>query len=205
MPGGIATRPGDVVTSMSGQTIEILDTDAEGRLALADALTYAERFDPVCVIDIAALTAACVIALGHVASGLLTNDDQLASDLLRSGIDASDRAWRLPLFDEYQDQLRSSVADVRSLGGAPAGTITAACFLRRFVGAYAWAHLDIAGTSTLPGDAKAATGRPVPLLSEFLISRVRLTTGQPARQPRRNRRRAQTIAPCGRHLSTPGS
>lgn len=204
LPGGNATRPGDVVTSMSGQTIEIVGTDAEGRLALADALTYAERFDPVCMIDIAALTGACVMALGHVASGLLTNDDQLASDLVRSGVDASDRAWRLPMFDEYQDQLRSNVADLRSLDGPPAGTITVACFLRRFVGAYEWAHLDIAGTGTLPGNARAATGRPVPLLSEFLLSRVRLTTPQPARPPRHNPRRAQTDVSRGRHLSAPG-
>ena len=132
MPGGNATRPGDVVTSMSGQTIEILNTDAEGRLALADALTYAERFDPACVIDIATLTGACVIALGNLTSGLLANDDELADELLECGNDAGDRAWRLPMFDEYQDQLKSNFADMSNLGGRPAGTITAACFLSRF-------------------------------------------------------------------------
>jgi leucyl aminopeptidase len=172
MPGGNATRPGDVVRSMSGQTIEILNTDAEGRLILADALTYAERFDPSCVIDIATLTGACVIALGHVASGLMSNDDDLANELLRSGNETGDRAWRLPMFDEYQDQLRSNFADMSNLGGRPAGTITAGCFLSRFAKAYKWSHLDIAGTNALSGDAKGATGRPVPLLSEFLISRA---------------------------------
>jgi leucyl aminopeptidase len=172
MPGGDATRPGDVVTSMSGKTIEILNTDAEGRLVLADALTYAERFEPACVIDIATLTGACVIALGHVASGLFANDDALADELLRSGEDAGDRAWRLPMFDEYQDQLKSNFADMSNLGGRPAGTITAACFLSRFAKAYKWAHLDIAGTNALSGEAKGATGRPVPLLAEFLINRA---------------------------------
>jgi leucyl aminopeptidase len=172
MPGGDAARPGDVVTSMSGQTIEILNTDAEGRLILADALTYAERFEPSCVIDVATLTGACVIALGNVASGLLANDDDLASELLRSGEDTGDRAWRLPMFDEYEDQLKSNFADMSNLGGRPAGTITAGCFLGRFAKAYKWAHLDIAGTNALSGDAKGATGRPVPLLSEFLIRRA---------------------------------
>jgi leucyl aminopeptidase len=172
MPGGDATRPGDVVTSMSGQTIEILNTDAEGRLVLADALTYAERFDPACVIDIATLTGACVIALGHVASGLLANDDALADELLRCGDSAGDRAWRLPMFDEYQDQLKSNFADMSNLGGRPAGTITAACFLSRFAKAFKWAHLDIAGTNALSGEAKGATGRPVPLLAEFLMNRA---------------------------------
>jgi leucyl aminopeptidase len=173
MPGGNATRPGDVVISMSGQTIEILNTDAEGRLILADALTYAERFEPSCVIDVATLTGACVIALGHVASGLMANDDGLATELLRSGEDAGDRAWRLPMFDEYQDQLKSNFADMSNLGGRPAGTITAACFLGRFAKAYKWAHLDIAGTNALSGDAKGATGRPVPLLAEFVINRTK--------------------------------
>jgi leucyl aminopeptidase len=171
MPGGNATRPGDVVRSMSGQTIEILNTDAEGRLALADALTYAERFHPACVIDVATLTGACVIALGHVTSGLFANDDDLANELLECGNNTGDRAWRLPMFDEYQDQLKSNFADMSNLGGRPAGTITAACFLARFARAYKWAHLDIAGTNALSGDNKGATGRPVPLLSEFLISR----------------------------------
>jgi leucyl aminopeptidase len=180
MPGGNATRPGDVVTSMSGQTIEILNTDAEGRLALADALTYAERYAPACVVDIATLTGACVIALGHVASGLLANDEQLAEELLRCGHETGDRAWRLPMFDEYQDQLKSNFADMSNLGGRPAGTITAACFLARFARAYKWAHLDIAGTNALSGAAKGATGRPVPLLTEFLISRASRSTRQAA-------------------------
>jgi leucyl aminopeptidase len=173
MPGGNATRPGDVVRSMSGQTIEIINTDAEGRLILADALTYAERFDPACVVDIATLTGACVIALGHITTGLLANDDALADELLACGSDTGDRAWRLPLFDEYQDQLKSNFADMSNLGGRPAGAITAACFLARFARKYKWAHLDIAGTNALSGDAKGATGRPVPLLSEFLIKRAR--------------------------------
>jgi leucyl aminopeptidase len=172
MPGGNATRPGDVVTSMSGQTIEILNTDAEGRLALADGLTYAERFDPAFVIDIATLTGACVIALGNVTSGLFANDDELAEQLLESGEDQGDRAWRLPMFDEYQDLLKSNFADMSNLGGRPAGSITAACFLKRFADKFKWAHLDIAGTNAVSGDAKGATGRPVPLLTEFLIGQA---------------------------------
>jgi len=169
MPGGNATRPGDVVTSMSGQTIEILNTDAEGRLALADGLTYAERFDPACVIDIATLTGACVIALGNVTSGLFANDDELADQLIESGEDTGDRAWRMPMFDEYQELLKSNFADMSNLGGRPAGAITAACFLKRFADRFKWAHFDIAGTNAISGDAKGATGRPVPLLTEFLI------------------------------------
>ena len=169
MPGGRASRPGDVVTSMSGQTIEILNTDAEGRLGLADALTYAKRFDPACVIDIATLTGACVIALGNFTSGLFANDDELAEQLLESGEDTGDRAWRLPMFDEYQELLKSNFADMSNLGGRPAGAITAACFLKRFADGYRWAHLDIAGTNAVAGDAKGASGRPVPLLTEFLI------------------------------------
>lgn len=171
MPGGNASRPGDVVTSMSGQTIEILNTDAEGRLVLCDALTYAERFEPECVIDIATLTGACVIALGTQASGLFANQDSLADELLESGTSTGDRAWRMPLWDEYQDQLKSNFADMSNLGGRPAGSVTAACFLSRFTGAYPWAHLDIAGTASVGGDAKGATGRPVPLISEFLVKR----------------------------------
>ena len=171
MPGGNATRPGDVVTSMSGQTIEILNTDAEGRLGLADALTYAERFHPACVIDIATLTGACVIALGSITSGLFANEDELAEQLLEAGEDTGDRAWRLPMFDEYQDLLRSNFADMSNLGGRPAGAITAACFLKRFAEKYKWAHFDIAGTNAVSGDAKGATGRPVPLLTDFLIAR----------------------------------
>ena len=172
MPGGDASRPGDVVKSMSGQTIEILNTDAEGRLVLCDALTYAERFEPACVIDIATLTGACVIALGTQTSGLFANDDALAKELLECGEDTGDRAWRMPLFEEYQDQLKSNFADMSNLGGRPAGAITAACFLARFTGGYTWAHLDIAGTASVGGDAKGATGRPVPLLAEFLVRRA---------------------------------
>jgi leucyl aminopeptidase len=172
MPGGNASRPGDVVTSMSGQTIEILNTDAEGRLVLADALTYAERFDPDVVIDVATLTGACVIALGNITSGLFANDDELADQLLESGEDTGDRAWRLPMFDEYQDMLKSNFADMSNLGGRPAGSITAACFLQRFANGFKWAHFDIAGTNAVSGDAKGATGRPVPLLTEFLIGRA---------------------------------
>jgi leucyl aminopeptidase len=171
MPGGGATKPGDVVTSMSGQTIEILNTDAEGRLILCDALTYAERFNPACVVDIATLTGACVVALGKIASGLLTNDDALARELLDSGTASGDRAWQLPLWDEYQELLKSNFADMGNIGGRFAGTITAACFLARFTKAYKWAHLDVAGTAWVSGDAKGATGRPVPLLTEFLIGR----------------------------------
>jgi leucyl aminopeptidase len=173
MPGGGASKPGDVVTSMSGQTIEILNTDAEGRLILCDALTYAERFKPDCVIDIATLTGACVIALGKVASGLLANDEPLARELLDCGQNAGDRAWQLPLWEDYQELLKSNFADMANIGGRYAGTITAACFLARFAKAYKWAHLDIAGTAWLSGENKGATGRPVPLLSEFLIGRSR--------------------------------
>ena len=173
MPGGGATKPGDVVTSMSGQTIEILNTDAEGRLILCDALTYAERFKPVCVVDVATLTGACVVALGKIPSGLLANDDALARELLDCGTVSGDRAWQLPLWDEYQELLKSNFADMGNIGGRYAGTITAACFLARFTKAYKWAHLDIAGTAWVSGDAKGATGRPVPLLAEFLIGRSR--------------------------------
>ena len=172
MPSGRATKPGDVVRSMSGQTIEVINTDAEGRLILCDALTYAERYEPACVVDIATLTGACVIALGSVASGLFANDDALAEELLRSGTDAGDPAWRLPLWDEYQIQLKSNFADMSNLGGRPAGAVTAACFLARFTKAFKWAHLDIAGTSSVSGDAKGANGRPVPLLADFLIGRA---------------------------------
>ncbi len=172
MPGGNATRPGDVVTSMSGKTIEILNTDAEGRLALADALTYAERFDPECVIDVATLTGACVIALGNLTSGLFANDDELAEQLLESSSETGDYAWRLPMFDEYQELLKSNFADMSNIGGRPAGSITAACFLKRFADKFKWAHFDIAGTNAVSGEAKGATGRPVPLLADFLIARA---------------------------------
>jgi leucyl aminopeptidase len=171
MPGGNASRPGDVVTSMAGITIEILNTDAEGRLVLCDALTYAERFKPECVIDVATLTGACVIALGSQTSGLYANDDKLAEELFDCGTDTGDRAWRMPLWDEYQEQLKSNFADMSNLGGRPAGSITAAIFLSKFAKAYHWAHLDIAGTASVGGPAKGATGRPVPLLSEFLVRR----------------------------------
>ncbi len=171
MPGGGATKPGDIVTSMSGQTIEILNTDAEGRLILCDALTYAERFEPDCVIDIATLTGACVIALGHVATGVLANDDGLARDLLDCGQAAYDRAWQLPLWEDYQEQLKSNFADMANIGGRPAGTVTAACFLSRFTKSYRWAHLDIAGTAWKSGKDKGATGRPVPLLTHYLLDR----------------------------------
>ena len=173
MPGGAATKPGDVVTSMSGQTIEILNTDAEGRLILCDALTYAERYEPQAVIDIATLTGACVIALGAVASGLFANDDALAAEVLQAGQATHDRAWHMPLFDEYQEQLKSNFADMANIGGRPAGSVTAACFLSRFTKKYKWAHLDIAGTAWKSGAAKGATGRPVPLLVEFVLGRAK--------------------------------
>ncbi|MDP2194622.1 MAG: leucyl aminopeptidase [Rhodocyclaceae bacterium] len=177
MPGGGAIRPGDIVTSMSGQTIEILNTDAEGRLILCDALTYVERFEPDCVIDVATLTGACVIALGGVVSGLLANDDALARELLDAGHDGWDRAWQLPLFDDYQEQLKSNFADMGNIGGRPAGTITAACFLSRFTKKYDWAHLDIAGTAWRSGKEKGSTGRPVPLLTHFLLARAAKKVG----------------------------
>jgi leucyl aminopeptidase len=172
MPGGNATRPGDIVTSMSGQTIEILNTDAEGRLILCDALTYSERFQPAAVIDIATLTGACVIALGHVASGLFANDDELADEILEAGDGTGDRAWHMPLWDDYQEQLKSNFADMANIGGRPAGSVTAACFLARFAGKFKWAHLDIAGTAWKSGRDKGSTGRPVPLLTRFLMRRA---------------------------------
>jgi leucyl aminopeptidase len=172
MPGGRATRPGDIVKSMSGQTVEILNTDAEGRLILCDALTYAERYQPSAVIDIATLTGACVIALGHVACGLFANDDALANELLAAADASYDRAWRMPVWDDYQDQLKSNFADFANIGGRPAGSVTAACFLSRFATKYKWAHLDIAGTAWRGGKEKGATGRPVPMLTQFLVSRA---------------------------------
>jgi len=172
MPGSRATKPGDIVTSMSGQTVEILNTDAEGRLILCDALTYAERFDPVAVIDIATLTGACVIALGHVVSGLFANDDTLAKEVLAAGDDAHDGAWHMPLHDEYQEQLKSNFADFANIGGRPAGAVTAACYLSRFAKNFKWAHLDVAGTAWKSGKEKGSTGRPVPLLSQYLINRA---------------------------------
>lgn len=171
MPGGNATKPGDIVTTMSGQTVEVLNTDAEGRLILCDALTYAERFKPDIVVDIATLTGACVIALGHVAAGLFSNDDALARELLAAGDYASDRAWQLPLWEDYQEQLKSNFADMANIGGRPAGSVTAACFLSRFTRKFRWAHIDIAGVAWKSGKEKGATGRPVPLLTRFLIQR----------------------------------
>ena len=170
MPDGLAVKPGDVVTSMSGQTIEILNTDAEGRLILCDALTYAERFKPHAVIDIATLTGACVIALGAVRSGMFATEDPLAEALLKAGDDAMDLCWRMPLDDEYADSLKSNFADVANVGGREGGAITAAKFLHRFTKKYPWAHLDIAGTAWKGGASKGATGRPVGLLLHYLLA-----------------------------------
>ena len=172
MPSSTATKPGDIFTSMSGQTIEVLNTDAEGRLILCDALTYSERFNPEAVIDIATLTGACVIALGSHATGLLSNHNPLAKELLAAGESSCDRAWQLPLWDEYQQQLDSPFADFANIGGREAGTITAGCFLSRFAKKFHWAHLDIAGTAWNSGKNKCATGRPVPLLTRFLLDRA---------------------------------
>ncbi len=173
MPDGIATKPGDIVTSMSGQTIEILNTDAEGRLILCDALTYAAKFKPSCVIDIATLTGAVIVALGKVPSGVMGNNPALIKDLIKSGQQIEDKIWELPLWDEYQEQLNSNFADMANIGGRDAGSITAACFLSRFAKDYKWAHLDIAGTAWKSGDAKGATGRPVPLLTQFIINQIK--------------------------------
>ena len=172
LPDGAANKPGDVVTSMSGQTIEILNTDAEGRLILCDALTYAERFEPQAVVDIATLTGACVIALGHHASGLFSNNDPLARELLHAADAAYDRAWHMPLWEDYQEQLKTNFADMANIGGRAGGAITAACFLSRYTKKYDWAHLDIAGTAWVSGKEKGATGRPVPLLTHFLMKRA---------------------------------
>ncbi|MCV6605765.1 MAG: leucyl aminopeptidase, partial [Porticoccaceae bacterium] len=163
MPSGHATKPGDIVTTLSGQTVEILNTDAEGRLVLCDALSYVERFNPATVLDVATLTGACIIALGTHATAVLANDDALAREVLEAGEQAADRAWQLPIWDEYQEQLDTNFADVANIGGRPAGTITAACFLSRFTKAYRWAHLDIAGVAwSSNGKAKGASGRCVP-------------------------------------------
>jgi leucyl aminopeptidase len=170
MPDGAAYRPGDILKTMSGQTIEIINTDAEGRLLLCDTLTYAKRFSPDTIIDIATLTGACIVALGHHASAVLSTSDQLARQLMQAGERAGDRAWQLPLWDEYQEQLKSPFADFSHVGGQPAGTITAACFLSRFTKEYRrWGHLDIAGTAWTRGDQKGATGRPVPLMFQYLL------------------------------------
>ena len=171
MPSSTATNPGDIFTSMSGQTVEVLNTDAEGRLILCDALTYSDRFNPDVVIDIATLTGACVIALGKFATGLLSNHNPLANDLLSAGEYSNDRAWQLPLWDEYQPLLDSPFADIANIGGREAGTITAACFLSRFTKKYRWAHLDIAGTAWLSGTKKGATGRPVRLLTQYILDK----------------------------------
>ena len=172
MPDGKSYRPGDILTSMSGQTIEVLNTDAEGRLVLCDVLTYAERFEPEAVIDIATLTGACVIALGSHATGLMSNHNPLAHELLNAAELSGDKAWRLPLWDEYQEQIESPFADMVNTGGRPAGAITAGAFLSRFTKKYNWAHLDIAGTAWKSGKEKGATGRPVPLLTQFLLGRA---------------------------------
>ena len=172
MPGGAATRPGDVVKTLSGQSVEILNTDAEGRLILCDALTYAERFQPEVVVDIATLTGACVIALGHVATGLFANDEKLAAELRAAGDDAWDRVWPMPLWEDYQEQLRSNFADMANIGGRPAGSVTAACYLSRFARKLRWAHLDVAGTAWKSGRDKGSTGRPVPLLVRFVMRRA---------------------------------
>lgn len=169
MPSGKASRPSDVVTTMSGQTVEILNTDAEGRLVLCDALTYAERYKPKAVVDVATLTGACVVALGSHASALYANDNDLSKDLQSAGQLVQDRAWPMPLWDEYQQQLSSNFADMANVGGRQAGSITAACFLSRYATKFKWAHLDIAGTAWLSGTNKGATGRPVPLLFEYLV------------------------------------
>jgi leucyl aminopeptidase len=173
MPGGKAVKPGDVVTSMSGQTIEILNTDAEGRLILCDALTYAERFKPAAVVDIATLTGACVIALGHIRSGLFSADDALAQALLEAGERGGDLAWRMPVDAEYDEGLKSNFADMANIAGRAGGSITAAMFLKRFAGKFRWAHLDIAGTAWKSGAAKGATGRPVPLLVHWLLAQAK--------------------------------
>jgi len=172
MPGGHAVKPGDVVTTLSGQTVEILNTDAEGRLILCDALAYAERFKPEVVVDIATLTGACVIALGHIATGLFANDQKLADELRTAGEDAWDRVWQMPLWEEYQEGLRSNFADMANIGGRPGGAITAASFLARFTRKLRWAHLDIAGTAWKSGREKGSTGRPVPLLVRFALRRA---------------------------------
>ncbi len=169
MPGGSASRPGDVVTTLSGQSVEILNTDAEGRLILCDALTYAARFQPEAVLDIATLTGACVVALGHVATGLFANDEELADEVKAAADEAWDRVWQMPLWEDYQEQLRSNFADFANIGGRPAGSITAACFLARFTREMRWAHLDIAGTAWKSGREKGSTGRPVPLLVRFAL------------------------------------
>lgn len=173
MPAGHASKPGDIVTTSSGQTVEILNTDAEGRLVLCDALTYVEKFKPASVVDIATLTGACIVALGHCTSAVMGNDDELVGQLLAAGHRANDKAWQLPIWDDYQTQIDSPFADMQNIGGKGAGSITAACFLSRFTKSYKWAHLDIAGTAWVSGGKdKGATGRPVPLLLNYLMSKA---------------------------------
>ncbi len=176
MPDANAYRPGDILTTMSGQTVEVLNTDAEGRLVLCDALTYVERFEPEAVIDVATLTGACVVALGKHATGVMSNHNPLAHELINASEQSSDKAWRLPLWDEYQEQIESPFADIANLGGRDAGTITAACFLSRFTKKYHWAHMDIAGTAWLGGKNKGATGRPVAMLSQYLMNKAGVET-----------------------------
>lgn len=173
LPDGDANKPGDIVTSMAGRTIEILNTDAEGRLILCDALTYAERFEPQSVIDVATLTGACIVALGHHTNGLMANNQELADAVLAAGTDSQDRAWQLPMWDEYHQQLKSNFADLANIGGPGAGTITAACFLSKFTEKYPWVHLDIAGTAWTGGGGKGATGRCVPILTQYLYNLVK--------------------------------
>jgi leucyl aminopeptidase len=171
LPSGIATKPGDIVKSMSGQTIEILNTDAEGRLILCDAMTFSRRFKPDTVIDVATLTGACVIALGHHRTGVMSTSDDLAEEILAAGIRAEDRGWQLPLAEEYALQLKSNFADFANVGGRDGGAVTAGCFLSKFADGLNWAHLDIAGTAWKSGKAKGATGRPVPMLTDLLLAR----------------------------------
>ncbi|MGA9853702.1 MAG: leucyl aminopeptidase, partial [Gammaproteobacteria bacterium] len=172
LPDGNAVKPADIVKTMSGQTVEILNTDAEGRLILCDALTYAQRFKPAAIVDMATLTGACVIALGHVVSGLFGNDDSLIKELWNAGEKSNDRAWQLPLYDDYQEGLKSNFADFANVGGREGGAITAACYLSRFTQDMRWAHLDIAGTAWKSDAEKGATGRPVPLLVQYLLDRA---------------------------------
>jgi leucyl aminopeptidase len=173
MPSGAAIKPSDIVTSMSGQTIEILNTDAEGRLVLCDAITYSRRFKPAAVVDVATLTGACVVALGNHVSGLMSNNEDLAEELEAAGTRADDRAWRMPIGEEYVDQLKSNFADIANVGGREGGACTAASFLWKFAKDLHWAHLDVAGTAWLSGTQKSSTGRPVPLLVDFLIHRAK--------------------------------
>jgi leucyl aminopeptidase len=195
MPGGRAIKPGDVVTSMSGQTIEILNTDAEGRLVLCDALTYAERFKPRAVVDIATLTGACVIALGGVRSGMFSSDDALAAALAEAGESSMDLCWRMPLDDDYAEGLKTNFADVANVAGRAGGAITAAKFLQRFAASFPWAHLDIAGTAWKGGAAKGATGRPVPLLLDYLLGQVSAAKAKPSARPSAKRSAKARPAP----------